>query len=76
MVPNIHREEKGPGGLSAQTEEAGIIGIIDGQLGQKDWNSGEMLFQGLAKIKLGQTGMRIATVEADQVKHAFQVSKG
>lgn len=76
MVPDIYRKKQGLGGLGTETEKTGIIGIIDGQLGQKSRNGRQMRFQGLAKMQLGQTGMGVTAVETDKMKHTVQVSKG
>lgn len=70
MVPDIDRKKNCLRCLSADPQQGGIIGIINGELTQAQrllWQV-EVLLQRIADIEQGQTGVGKAAVDTDKMK--------
>jgi hypothetical protein len=69
MIPDIDGKENCPGRFPGDAEQSIVVGIVDGKLAQDNRILRQVAFQLFPDIELSQTGMGIAAVYTDNVKH-------
>ncbi|MCI5163156.1 MAG: hypothetical protein D3917_14285, partial [Candidatus Electrothrix sp. AX5] len=69
VVPDINGKEEHFCRCSRDTQQGGIIGIINDELTEDKGLVGQLLLQSIADVEEGEAGVGIAAVNAYEMKH-------